>query len=216
MNLTANATSVVTLLSASEGSSSPLFPHWEELVFGLVMFGILYFVVAKKVAPNLEKAYAERHDAIEGGIAQAENAQAEAEAAKAQYEAQLAEARAEAAKIREDARAEGAAIVAEMRGQAQDESNRITESAHKQIEAERQQASVSLRGEVGRLSTDLAGRIVGHELQDSSSRKGLIDSFLAELESGQVQPEKVGAAASAPTAAPEQGQLDLGTTGRDA
>ena len=170
----------------------PLIPHWEELVFGLIMFAILFWVVAKKVSPNLEKAYEERHAAIEGGIAQAENAQAEAEAAKARYEAQLAEARAEAAKIREDARAEGAAIVAEMRGQAQDEANRITESAHKQIEAERQQAAVSLRGEVGRLATDLAGRIVGHELQDSSSRAALIDRFLSELESGQVQPEMVG------------------------
>lgn len=191
MHITATVSSVVGL-AAADGGSMPLIPHWEELVFGLIMFAILLWVVAKKVAPNLEKAYAERHAAIEGGIAQAENAQAEAEAAKAQYESQLAEARAEAAKIREDARAEGAAIVAEMRGQAQEEANRITESAHKQIEAERQQASVSLRGEVGRLSTDLAGRIVGHELQDSSSRTSLIDSFLADLESGQVQPEKVG------------------------
>lgn len=216
MYITATVSSVVALAaSGGEGETMPLIPEWEELVFGLVMFAILFWVVAKKVAPNLEKAYEERHAAIEGGIAQAENAQAEAEAAKAQYEAQLAEARAEAAKIREDARAEGAAIVAEMRGQAQDESNRITDSAQKQIAAERQQASVSLRSEVGRLSTDLAGRIVGHELQDSSSRQGLIDSFLAELESGRVQPEKVGAAA-APSAAAEQGQLDLGDAGRDA
>lgn len=216
MYITATVSSVVALAaSGGEGETMPLIPEWEELVFGLVMFAILFWVVAKKVAPNLEKAYEERHAAIEGGIAQAENAQAEAEAAKAQYEAQLAEARAEAAKIREDARAEGAAIVAEMRGQAQDESNRITDSAQKQIAAERQQASVSLRSEVGRLSTDLAGRIVGHELQDSSSRQGLIDSFLAELESGKVQPEKVGAAA-APSAAAEQGQLDLGDAGRDA
>ena len=191
MYITATASSVVGLAMAEEGSSMPLIPYWEELVFGLIMFAILYWVVAKKVVPNLEKAYAERHAAIEGGIAQAENAQAEAEAAKAQYESQLAEARAEAAKIREDARAEGAAIVAEMRGQAQDEASRITESAHKQIEAERQQAAISLRGEVGRLSTDLAGRIVGHELQDSSSRQNLIDSFLSDLETGKVQPERV-------------------------
>ncbi|NYF97341.1 F0F1 ATP synthase subunit B [Janibacter cremeus] len=190
MHITATASSVVGLAMAEEGSM-PLIPHWEELVFGLIMFAILYWVVAKKVVPNIEQAYAERHAAIEGGIAQAENAQAEAEAAKAHYESQLAEARAEAATIREDARAEGAAIVAEMRGQAQDEATRITESAHKQIEAERQQASISLRGEVGRLSTDLAGRIVGHELQDSSSRQSLIDGFLTDLETGKVQPERV-------------------------
>lgn len=189
MHITATASSVVGLAMA-EGGSMPLIPAWEELGFGLIMFAILYWVVAKKVVPNLEQAYAERHDAIEGGIAQAENAQAEAEAAKAQYESQLAEARAEAGKIREDARAEGAAIVAAMRGQAQHEASRITESAHKQIEAERQQAAISLRGEVGRLSTDLAGRIVGHELQDSSSRQSLIDGFLTDLETGKVQPER--------------------------
>ena len=62
------------------------------------------------------------------------------------------------------ARAEGAAIVAEMRQQAQDEATRITESAHKQIEAERQQAVTSLRAEVGTLATSLAGRIVGEAL----------------------------------------------------
>lgn len=208
-----------TVVAASqdpEYDALPILPYLPELIFGLVAFAILFVVVAKKVVPNLEKAYADRTAAIEGGMEEAEQAQAEAEAARQQYVDQLAEARDEAAQIREHAKEQGAQIVAEMRQQAQTEAARITETAHKQIEAERQQASVSLRGEVGRLSTDLAGRIVGHELQDSSSRKGLIDSFLAELESGQVQPEKVGAAASAPTAAPEQGQLDLGTTGRDA
>ena len=196
MQITATASSVVSLAPAAEGETMPLIPHIPELIFGFIMFAILLFVVAKYVVPNMEKAYEERHAAIEGGIAQAENAQAEAEAAKKQYEAQLAEARSEAAKIREDARAEGAAIVAEMRTQAQDEANRITESAHKQIEAERQQAAVSLRNDVGRLSTDLAGRIVGHELQDQGSRQQLIDRFLGELESGQVQPEKVSRAGS--------------------
>ena len=203
MHFTATPASVVSLVPAAEGSM-PLIPHWEELVFGLIMFAILWWVVAKKVVPNIEKAYEERYAAIEGGIAQAENAQAEAEAAKAQYEAQLAEARSEAAQIREDARAEGAAIVAQMRQQAQDEANRITESAHKQIEAERQQAAVTLRGEVGRMSTDLAGRIVGHELSESSTRQSIIDRFLSELETGMVQPEKV--TASAPGSSTVDGQ----------
>lgn len=191
----------------------PILPYLPELIFGLIVFGIFYWFVAKYIVPNLEKAYAERRAAIEGGMEAAEQARAEADAAKKQYEDQLGEARAEAARIREHAKEQGAQIIAEMRQQASTEASRITETAHKQIEAERQQASVQLRGEVGRLSTDLAGRIVGHELQDSSSRQGLIDRFLAELESGQVQPEKVGASAAT---TPEQGQLDLGDAGRDA
>ncbi|MGE9809156.1 F0F1 ATP synthase subunit B [Janibacter sp. G1551] len=191
MHITATATSVVGLATA-EGAKMPLLPHIPELIFGLIMFGILFFVVSKKVVPNLEKAYDERRAAIEGGMEQAEQAQAEAEAAKQQYEAQLTEARTEAARIREDARAQGAQIVAEMREQANAEATRITESAHKQIAAERQQASQSLRSEVGRLSTDLASRIVGESLEDETRQKGIVERFLAELEAGDIKPEKVG------------------------
>ena len=140
----------------------------------------------------METLYAERTAAIEGGMQQAEEAQQQAQAALEQYQAQLAEARAEAARIREEAREQGAAIVVEMRRHAQAEAARITEAAHKQIEAERQQAVVSLRSEVGRLSTDLASRIVGESLHEETRQKGIVDRFLAELEAGEIQPEKVG------------------------
>lgn len=176
----------------NDGQGMPILPHTGEWIFGLIIFLLLLAFVWKKVVPNLERAYEARAEAIEGDMSRAERALAEAESTKRQYEQALTEARTEAAHIREEAREQGASIIAEMRGEAQSEAARITESAHKQIEAERQQAAVSLRGEVGRLSTDLAGRIVGHELQDSSSRQGLIDGFLTELESGRVQPEKVG------------------------
>lgn len=211
-------TQVVGLAAAEDttGQRLPILPLMGELIFGLVAFAILYWVVAKMVVPNLEKAYAERTAAIEGGMQQAEEAQQQAQAALEQYQAQLTEARAEAARIREEAREQGAAIVAEMRAQAQAEAGRITEAAQKQIEAERQQAVVSLRSEVGRLSTDLASRIVGESLQEETRQKGIVDRFLAELEAGEIQPEKVGAAAPAApaeTAAPSQPEFDFGGHG---
>ncbi|QGN59445.1 F0F1 ATP synthase subunit B [Nostocoides sp. HKS02] len=186
-------TQVVSLAAAdSAGERSPILPLMGELVFGLVIFAIFLWIIAKKVVPNLEKAYADRTSAIEGGMQQAEEAQQQAQAALEQYQAQLTEARAEAARIREEAREQGATIVAEMRGHAQNEAGRITEAAHKQIEAERQQAIVSLRAEVGRLSTDLASRIVGESLHEEARQKGIVDRFLAELEAGEIRPEKVG------------------------
>lgn len=173
-------------------ASLPILPYWPELVFGLVVFGIFYWIVKTKVVPRLEEVYAERTAAIEGGMEQAEAAQQQAEEAKAKYEAQLKEAHAEAGRIREDARAQGAQIVAEARNQAGVEAQRITESAQKSIEAERQQAAVSLRSDVGRISTDLASRIVGESLQDETRQRGIVERFLAELEAGDVTPEKVG------------------------
>jgi len=169
----------------------PLLPHPAELIVGLIAFAILYWIYATKVVPKMETMYEERAAAIEGGMAQAEEAQAEAKAALEKYNAQLAGARTEANEIRESAREQGASIVAEMRGQAQAEAARITESAQRQVEAERQQAVVQLRQEVGTLSTDLASKIVGESLQDEVRQKGIVDRFLADLEAGDVKPEKV-------------------------
>jgi F-type H+-transporting ATPase subunit b len=175
-----------------EAGSAPILPYWPELVFGFIAFGVIYYVVKTKVVPSLEKAYADRTAAIEGGMHKAEEAQQQAQDALEQYKAQLAEARGEGSRIRAEAQEQGAAIIAEMREHAQSEATRITESAHRQIEAERQQAMVSLRAEVGRLSTDLASRIVGESLHEETRQKGIVERFLAELESGAVRPETVG------------------------
>lgn len=172
-------------------SGFPLLPHPAEMIIGLIAFAILYWLYKSKVVPRMEQLYEERAAAIEGGMKQAEEAQAEARVALEKYNAQLAEARSEANEIRESAREQGASIVAEMREQAQAEANRITESAKRQVEAERQQAVVQLRQEVGTLSTTLASKIVGESLEDEVRQKGIVDRFLSELESGDVKPEKV-------------------------
>jgi F-type H+-transporting ATPase subunit b len=205
------------LLAATENQvgwpeKAPILPHPAELIIGLIAFGILYWLIATKVMPRFEQVYAERTAAIEGGMQKAEQAQAEAAAALEQYRAQLAEARGEASRIREDAREEGAQILAEMRAQAQQEANRITESAHTQIAAERQQAVVQLRAEVGTLATELASRVVGESLEDEARQRRTVERFLAELEAGQVVPERVGdgTAGSRPS-----GATAAGAAGRD-
>ncbi|MCY6524733.1 hypothetical protein OYG11_11025, partial [Actinobacillus pleuropneumoniae] len=89
-----------------------------------------------------------------------------AKAALEKYQAQLASARDEAAQIRDDAKSQGAQIIAEMRANAQEEADRITERANAQIQAERDQAVREVRAEIGGLATTLASRIVGESLQD--------------------------------------------------
>ena len=180
----------ITLAAGEE--LNPLIPHPVEIVLSLVVFALLYFAVKKWVVPNFEKTFAERTEAIEGGLAAAETKQAEADAKLAQLNQQLSEARHEAARIREDAREQGAAIVAEMRQQAQAEAARIVEHAHTQIEAERQQAVTSLRAEVGSLATSLAGRIVGEALDDEARQSRVVERFLADLETQQTSGNGVG------------------------
>jgi F-type H+-transporting ATPase subunit b len=167
---------------AGEEGLNPLIPHPIEIVLSIVVFGLLYFLAKKYVVPGFEQTFAERTSAIEGGLQAAETKQAEADAKLAELEKQLADARHEAARIREEAREQGAQIVAEMREQAQQESARIVEHGKTQIEAERQQAVTSLRAEVGTLATSLAGRIVGESLDDDDRAARVVDRFLADLE----------------------------------
>lgn len=178
---------IATLFVAAEEAGeteelNPLIPHVAEIVISLVVFALVFWLVKKFVVPMFEQAYADRTAAIEGGIKDAQKAQKEANAALEKYNAQLAEARHEAASIREDAKEQGAQILAESRAQAQAEAERITTTAHAQIEAERSQVIAQLRGEVGSLATDLAGRIVGESLDDDDRQKRTVERFIAELE----------------------------------
>ena len=148
----------------------------------LLAFALLMFLLAKYVIPPINRAMTARQDAIRDQFAELDEAKSEASAAEEEFKAQITDARHEAARIREDARAQGAQIIAEMREQAQAEAARITASAQAQITAERQQALIQLRTDVGTLATDLASRIVGESLADSARQSRVVDRFLEELE----------------------------------
>src|SRR3954464_7934646 len=161
---------------------NPLIPPVGEIIVGTIAFAIVFFVFAKFVAPRFEQIFQARREAIEGGIERAETMQAEAKAALEQYRAQLAEARTEAAAIRDQARAEGQQILEELRAQAQEESARIVARGEEQLAASRQQVVNQLRGQIGALAVDLAGRVVGESLADDARRSGTVDRFLDSLD----------------------------------
>jgi F-type H+-transporting ATPase subunit b len=179
----------VWYLAQGEAATNPLIPTTVELVFGGVAFFVVFGLLGKVLLPRIQKTLEERTDAIEGGIQRAEEAQAEAQRVLEQYRSQLAEARHEAARLREEAREQGAQIIAEMREQASAEARRLVEAAHAQIEADRQQALGALKSEVGALAVELASRVVGESLADEARQRRIVDRFLAELES---QPEGAG------------------------
>ena len=161
---------------------NPLLPETYDIVWSLVIVVIIGLVFIKYALPKFQAILDERTEKIEGGLQHAEAAQAEAAALRAEYEQQLADARTEAARIKEAARAEGGAIVTELKAKAASEAARTLETAQRQIEAERQQAAVSLRADVGALATDLASKIVGESLEDAARQSRVVDRFLAELE----------------------------------
>ena len=167
---------------AAESEVNILRLPLDELIIGTLAFAIVFFALAKFAFPAISKTLEDRADAIEGGLARAENSQAEAAAMLEQYRAQLADARGEAATIRAEAQAEKAAMVESARGEAATAAASVTERAQAQIEAERSQAMASLRRDVSELALTLAGKVVGESLTDDARARASVDRFIADLE----------------------------------
>lgn len=167
---------------AAESEVNILRLPLDELIIGTLAFAIVFFALAKFAFPAISKTLEDRADAIEGGLARAENSQAEAAAMLEEYRAQLADARGEAANIRAEAQAEKTAMIESARGEAAAAAASVTERAQAQIEAERTQAMASLRRDVSELALTLAGKVVGESLTDDARARASVDRFIADLE----------------------------------
>lgn len=180
---------VIAILAAEGGESlpledspNPLIPPLYDIVWSLIPLAVILWLFWKFILPKFQQVLDERSERIEGGLRRAEQTQAEAKEELAKYKAQLAEARSEAAKIRDDARAQGQQILADMKSEAQAESDRIVDAGNQQLAAQRQQIIAELRSDLGRQSVDLAERLMGEQLSDPVRRSGTIDRFLADLD----------------------------------
>lgn len=174
------------LAQTEEPAGLDLFwPALYDIFWSLVVIAIIAVAFYKVVLPPMMKILDERAERIEGGMAKAAQAKEAAERAYDQQQALLAEARSEAARVRDAAREEGKAIVADHRVKATEEASRIADAAQRQIEAERQAAAVSLRAEVGVLATELASKIVGESLADPAVQSRVVDRFLDDLDASQ-------------------------------
>ncbi|WP_441251411.1 F0F1 ATP synthase subunit B [Kitasatospora sp. McL0602] len=167
----------------------PLTPDNYELVLGLICFFLIFGVLGKVLLPRIERLLAEREDVIVGGAARAEAAQAEAQRVYEEYRAELAAARQEAAQIRQTATEQGAAFLAEVRAEGQQQRDELVAAVKVQLAADRVIAEAELREDVVQLAVELASRIVGEPLGDLPRTRAVADEFFerADQAAGEVQ-----------------------------
>jgi F-type H+-transporting ATPase subunit b len=177
----------VSILAASEGgeeggsAAELLLPAWPELVAGIIAFSIVFFFVWKWVWPNLTKTMETRQAAIAGELTAAETAKVEAESLRKDYQAQLADARAEGGRIIDEARQQAEQMKADIVARAETDAEQIRAKAREDAAGEKSRALADAKSQVGDISVDLAGKIVGESL-DAEAHKALIDRYLADLE----------------------------------
>jgi F-type H+-transporting ATPase subunit b len=172
------------ILAASEGEESAvelLLPAWPELIAGIIAFSLVYFFVWRWVWPSLNKMMETRQAAIAGQMTEAEKAKTEAESLRSDYQSQLADARAEGSRMIEEARQSAEQMKVDIVAKAEADAEQIRARAREEAAGEKERALTEARSQVGEISVDLAGKIVGESL-DQKAHQALIDRYLADLE----------------------------------
>src|SRR4029450_13628842 len=172
-------------LLAQEEVSEPgdIYPKAPELIVGAIAFFVVFFFMWKWVLPRVNTLLEERRAQIQGQLESAEQTRQQAERELADYRSQLAGAREESNRIIEEARATAEQFRHDMQGKAEEESRLIVARAQDEIRAERDRVFNELRTQVGDIAVELAGRVVGAEL-DTKSHERLIDDYIDQVASG--------------------------------
>lgn len=173
--------------AAHEGGHEPLtaLPSVNQgMVTGvtaLVVFSLVFAVLAVKVWPVIAKGLDERAGKIRDEIAMAEAARKQAKDALEQYERSLAEARAEAQKMLEKTRAQQIALADELKAKADVELNAMKERARRDIEAAKKQALQEIYQATATAATNIAGKILRREV-NAKDQQRLIEESMGELQ----------------------------------
>jgi F-type H+-transporting ATPase subunit b len=157
------------------------FPPFDTTTFGnqllwlALVFGALYFVIAKIVTPRISGILENRASKIAADLKAAEEAKAKADEAVASLEKSLADARANSASLAAKTRAEEAAKSESLRKAKEEELTARIASAEAAIAAGRGQALAAVKNVALEAAKDIVQRLTGklvtsQELQAALSK----------------------------------------------
>ena len=157
-----------------------LLPDAGLLFWMLVVFGIVFFILAKLGFPAIVGMVDERKRLIDESVRNAQEANERLKAVNAESEALINAAREEQAKILREATAMRNDLVNEARKKAEAESEKIIAEARNIIRMEKEDAVRDVRRQVATLSVEIAEKILRRELSDKERQNAVIEKLIDE------------------------------------
>lgn len=153
---------------------------WENTVFAIIAFLILYWLLSKYAFGPLFSIMEQRRKLISEQLSTAEKSRQEAASSMAEQKAALDEARKEAYAIIEQARTTSTKQADEIVQSAKNEASRLKDDALKDIESEKNKAIAALRSEVGGISVKIASKIIEKQV-DEKAQEQIVNQYLKEV-----------------------------------
>lgn len=165
--------------AASEGGheSGGLISLDKSIIIQLVNFIILLLILQRLLYKPFLAKMAERTQAIQKSLDEAQAARAQATRQQEENETRLRAAHAEAAAIRAQALKDAADEQRRLVDAARAESQRLVDTAKAQMDADVRRARDELRREVADLATAVAEKLVRRSLRDEDHRRIVADAI---------------------------------------
>jgi F-type H+-transporting ATPase subunit b len=158
-----------------------LTPGTGLIIWQLIIFLLLFFLLAKLAWKPIIKSLKDREQSIQEALDTAEKARLEMSRLKADNENLLKLAREEREKILRDAREASNRIKDEAQVDAKKAGDRIIEDARLAINAEKVAALKEVKTLVSNLSLEIAGKILQKNLADDKAQKNLTQEYIKDL-----------------------------------
>ena len=159
---------------------SLITPDFGLLFWMVLIFGIVFFLLAKFGFPVITGMVDKRRERIEKSIAAAAEAEEKLASLSQEHARMVEQTRLEQGRILQEAAEARDRIVAQAKQQASDEASKILEKAKLEIAAERESALKDIRKQVALLSVNVAEKIVRKDISTEAGQIDLIERLVEE------------------------------------
>lgn len=165
---------------------SLITPDFGLLFWMVVIFGLVFFLLAKFGFPIITKAVQQRSDHIADSLKAAEQAQARLTGMAEEQQKMIEQTRLEQSRILKEASEAREKIIAQAKEEASAEAAKLLEHAKVEIAAERESAIRDIRRQVAMISVEVAEKIVRKDLEGTDGQLELIDRMVDEASKARI------------------------------
>lgn len=152
------------------------------LIWMVIIFGLLFFILAKFGFPIITSMVEKRDSKIEKSLVDAKEVEERMAGMAEEHKSMIETARKEQAAIMKEASEARKNLIEQARDKAQEEADKILSDAKVQIAAEKESALLDVRREVAMLSVNVAEKILRKDLEDPSLQQEYLSRLVDEAE----------------------------------
>ena len=165
---------------------SLITPDFGLIFWMVIIFGAVFFILAKFGFPIITDMVSERTDHIADSLKAADDARVALAGLGEQQKQVLEETKKQQAEILAEAVRSREGIISGAQDQARTEADKIIAEARSRIDAEREEALKDIRSQVAMISVEVAEKIVRERLSDIGEQSALLDRLVEEASAAQI------------------------------